>query len=164
MKIDDNITNYVSDLKITLNNKTFDLTGFAPGNKFWRFDSDIEKGKMYIVEGTISEININWFGYSRGLFIEVVNETPREVESSEDYSYNCVVSLDDLFFDENDCMDAANEYIKEHSNGKKITIEKKVQPGREFWETNLKKLNDRYHKISSKTTTGNKNDVNLMML
>lgn len=163
MKIDDNITNYVSDLKITLNNKTFDLTGFAPGNKFWRFDSDIEKGKMYIVEGTISEININWLS-SRSVFIEVVNETPHQVKSSEDYDYNCSVCLDDIFFNESDCIDAVNEYIKNRCVGKKITIEKKVQPGREFWETTLKKLNDKYHKIPSKSITGNKNDVNLMML
>lgn len=161
MKIDDNITKYVSKLKIILDDKTFDLTDFAPGNKFWRFDSDIEKGKIYIVEGTISEINISWFS-SRDIFIEVVNATPHQVRSSEDYGYNCAVCLDDIFFNESDCIDAANEYIKNHCDSKKITIEKKVQPGREFWEATLKKLNDRYPKISS--TTGNKNDVNLMML
>lgn len=163
MKIDDSITEYVSKLKITLNDKTFDLTDFAPGNKFWRFDSDIENGKMYIVEGTISEINIIWFG-SRALLIEVDNETPYQAKSSEDYYYRCTVCLDDVFFNESDCIDSANEYIKEHSNGKKITIEKKVQPGREIWETDLKKWGDEYHKISTKSITGNKNDVNLMML
>lgn len=163
MNIDDSITEYVSKLKITLNDKTFDLTDFAPGNKFWRFDSDIEKGKMYIVEGTISEITISWCSL-RGLLIEVDNETPYQVKSSEDFCYRCVVGLDEVFFNESDCIDAANEYIKNYSGGKKITIEKKVQPGREFWETKLKELNDEYHKISTKSIAGNKNDVNLMML
>lgn len=163
MKIDDNITDYVYSLKITLNGKTFDLTDLAPGNKFWRFDSDLKNGKMYIVEGTISNVGIVWCS-SRGLFIESSNETPYPFRSSEDYDYDCTVEIEDVFFNESDCIDAANKYIKENGGMENISIEKKVQPGREVWEMNLKKLDDKYGNIRTKSVTGNKSEVNLMML
>ena len=165
MKIDSKYSDYVNDFKVTLNNKTFDLTRFAPGNKYWRIDPCEDEGVVYIVECTISDVVMKWCGSGRGFLIEIENNFPNPcLELESEFYYELAVSIDDVFFTEKECLDAAEEYIKMHSWAKKPNIVKKIQAQRDIWEKRLKKWNKEHPIDNGKAIIVDKDYEKMMML
>ena len=157
-KIDNEL---IHNFSIKLNNEDFDISKYAPGNKYWFYL--VDRNIISIIEATINNVNITWC-QSRGLIINIENSFPDHASEALYREYVCSVGIEDVFFSKEECLEEANKYIKSTKN-KKLKIVEKVQPQRDIWEKSIKEWNT---KNSSEETKSNDDlielNINEMML
>ena len=150
-KIDNEL---IHNFSIKLNNEDFDISKYAPGNKYWFYL--VDKNIVSIIEATINNVNIGWC-QSRGLLIDIENSFPNNASEALYREYVCSVGVEDIFFSKEECLKEANKYIESTKN-KKLKIVEKIQPQRDVWEERIKKWNN---KNSSKETKSNNDSIEL---
>lgn len=157
-KIDNEL---IHNFSIKLNNEDFDISKYAPGNKYWFYL--VDRNIVSIIEATINNVSITWC-QSRGLIINIENSFPGNASKELYREYVCSVGVEDVFFSKEECLEEANKYIKSTKN-KKLKIIEKVQPQRDIWEKSIKEWNT---KNSSKETKSDndsiESNINEMML
>ena len=157
-KIDNEL---IHNFSIKLNNEDFDISKYAPGNKYWFYL--VDKNTVSVIEAIINNVNITWC-QSRGLIINIENSFPDNASEVLYREYVCSVGVEDVFFSKEECLEEANKYIKSTKN-KKLKIVEKVQPQRDIWEKSIKEWNT---KNSSEETKSNDDlielNINEMML
>ena len=157
-KIDNEL---IHNFSIKLNNEDFDISKYAPGNKYWFYL--VDKNTVSVIEATIYNVVIEWC-QCRGLLINIENSFPENASKELYREYVCSVNVEDIFFSKEECLEEANKYIKSTKN-KKLKIVEKVQPQRDIWEKSIKEWNT---KNSSKETKSNddsiESNINEMML
>lgn len=157
-KIDNEL---IHNFSIKLNNEDFDISKYAPGNKYWFYL--VDRNIVSIIEATINNVSITWC-QSRGLIINIENSFPGNASKELYREYVCSVGVEDVFFSKEECLEEANKYIKSTKN-KKLKIVEKVQPQRDIWEKSIKEWNT---KNSSKETKSDndsiESNINEMML
>ena len=150
-KIDNEL---IHNFSIKLNNEDFDISKYAPGNKYWFYL--VDRNIVSIIEATINNVNIGWC-QSRGLLIDIENSFPNNASEALYREYVCSVGVEDIFFSKEECLKEANKYIESTKN-KKLKIVEKIQPQRDVWEERIKKWNN---KNSSKETKSNNDSIEL---
>ena len=157
-KIDNEL---IHNFSIKLNNEDFDISKYAPGNKYWFYL--VDKNTVSVIEAIINNVNITWC-QSRGLIINIENSFPDHASEALYREYVCSVGIEDVFFSKEECLEEANKYIKSTKN-KKLKIVEKVQPQRDIWEKSIKEWNT---KNSYEETKSNDDlielNINEMML
>ena len=127
----------IHSFSIKLNNEEFDISKYAPGNKYWFYlvDGNI----VSIIEATINNVSIGWC-QSRGFIITIENSFPDYASEALYREYVCAVGVEDVFFSKEECLEEANKYIKSIKN-KELKIVEKIQPQRDIWEERIKEWN-----------------------
>ena len=105
-KIDNEL---IHNFSIKLNNEEFDISKYAPGTKYWFYL--VDKNIVSIIEATINHVSIGWC-QSRGLLIDIENSFPIPVSETLNKKYVCSISVEDVFFSKEECLEEANKYIK----------------------------------------------------
>lgn len=157
-KINDEL---IHNFSIKLNNEDFDISKYAPGNKYWFYL--VDKNTVSIIEATITNVSIEWC-QSRGLIVNIENSFPIPVSETLNREYVCSISVEDVFFSKEECLEEANKYIKSTKN-KKLKIVEKIQPQRDVWEKRIKEWNVKnYSKETKSNDDSIESNINEMML
>ena len=154
----------IHKLNLVTDTNNLDLSKFAPGTKYYWWYTERSKSKratkqtIVVSESTIGEVRITWGRY-RTLLIEIENTFPTYVTSDIEEKYICILTLEDIFFTKEECL----ENIHKEMNDSEIKeIKEIVQPQRRVWENLLKEWNKTPNKQES-TTTQNVKEDNLLL-
>ena len=156
--------NLVHNLTLTTENYNLDLSKFAPGTKYYWWYTERSKSKratkqtVVVSESTIGEVRITWGRY-RTLLIEIENTFPKYVSKAIEDKYICILTLEDVFFTKEECLENIHKEMKDSEIKE---IKEIVQPQRNVWENLLKEWNKTPTKQESKTIQNVKED-NLLL-
>ena len=149
----------IHKLNLVTDTNNLDLSKFAPGTKYYWWYTEQSKSKratkktVIVNESTIGEVRITW-GRHRTLLIEIENTFPKYVTRAIEEKYICILTLEDIFFTKEECLENIHKEIKDSEIKE---IKEIVQPQRNIWEEQLKEWNETSIKQEESATVQTQN-------